>query len=107
MDNCYFLNMLKKAKEAITKGEFNFWKFIIITLVSAAFSAGVAYQAVGSGIDANAKGIKEQKESMEALVTREQTNKGQFYDLVETVNKIQLDLTEVKTDVKWLVKNSN
>ncbi len=90
---------MSRFKTFITNGEFDFWKFAIMTLISMAFSAGVLYATFGNAIKANAQGLVN-------FESREQNNKGQFFQLVDVVNDIRLDMKEVKTDVKWLVNNN-
>jgi len=75
--------------------DFGFWKFIIITIISAAFSAGVATTAMRYKITALAKDYTDLSEQ----VTINTSING---SILEYVGEMRTDIGVIKNDIEWI-----
>jgi len=78
---------MTKVKETITKGEIKFWIAILGLIVGGA----VAFTDL--------------KKDVEAMVSREQVNKVQFFDMAKTVKETHDTVIEIKTRQGYILKD--
>ena len=82
--------------------DFGFWKFIIITVLSATFSAGVGITVFNNRIETVVKAQTEAKEELE----NEIDNRIDIVNLViKDVQAIKQDVGVIKNDVEWIKNN--
>ena len=80
--------------------DFGFWKFIIVTLISAAFSAGVATTALRYKITALAKDQEETNKQVKI-------NSADNVLVLQYVGEIRTDIGIIKNDIEWIKNNLN
>lgn len=97
---------MRKIIDAFTIKEFNFWKGILITLISAAFAAGVSYAALQYRISVNAKDLQTTKNEITQkgvqLRKEFEETKTQVKTDSESINTIKQDVGVIKNDVEWI-----
>ena len=89
---------MTKLKGFFNNGEFNFWKFVIITLISAAFSAGVGITFFNNRIETLAQRRKENKQAITE-------NREDIKEMTDDIQLILRDVGVIKNDVDWIKKN--
>jgi len=87
-------------KGFFNNGEFSFWKFVVITSISAAFSVGVGITIFNSRLDALANENKKLEE-------RTDFNLGKIEGVADDIYTIKVDVGVIKNDLDWIKKNLN